>query len=33
LVSVATLTRYALHRFNRDGCFAATGALSYTTLV
>ena len=22
-----------LHRFNRDGCFAAAGALSYTTLV
>src|SRR5260370_16330839 len=31
----ATLTfcRYALHRFNRDGCFGASGALSYTTLV
>jgi membrane protein len=25
--------RYALHRFSRDGCFAASGALSYTTLV
>jgi membrane protein len=25
--------RYALHRFNADGCFAASGALSYTTLV
>jgi membrane protein len=24
---------YALNRFNRDGCFAASGALSYTTLV
>lgn len=24
---------YALHRFNQDGCFAASGALSYTTLV
>src|ERR1700761_691302 len=28
-----TFCRYALHRFNRDGCFAASGALSYTTLV
>jgi membrane protein len=25
--------RYALHRFNVDGCFAASGALSYTALV
>lgn len=24
---------YALNRFNKDGCFAASGALSYTTLV
>src|SRR5579862_3406479 len=24
---------YALRRFNADGCFAASGALSYTTLV
>src|SRR5437763_1813351 len=23
---------YALNRFNQDGCFAASGALSYTTL-
>src|SRR5437660_4333167 len=28
-----TFCRYELHRFNRDGCFAAAGALSYTTLV
>ena len=28
-----TFCRYALHRFNVDGCFAASGALSYTTLV
>jgi membrane protein len=28
-----TFCRYALHRFSRDGCFAASGALSYTTLV
>src|SRR5438105_10549915 len=33
LVALATFSRYALHRFNRDGCFAASGALSYTTLV
>jgi membrane protein len=33
LVSIATFTLYALHRFNHDGCFAASGALSYTTLV
>jgi membrane protein len=31
--SVLTFCRYALHRFSRDGCFAASGALSYTTLV
>src|SRR5262245_51569021 len=24
---------YAVNRFNSDGCFAASGALSYTTLV
>ena len=28
-----TFSRYALYRFNADGCFAASGALSYTTLV
>jgi membrane protein len=28
-----TFCRYALHRFNADGCFAASGALSYTSLV
>jgi membrane protein len=33
LVSIATFSFYALHRFNHDGCFAASGALSYTTLV
>src|SRR3954451_14178964 len=33
LASIATFSFYALHRFNRDGCFAACGALSYTTLV
>jgi membrane protein len=33
IVSAATFSRYALHRFNHDGCFAASGALSYTTLV
>ena len=33
LASVVTFSRYALHRFNHDGCFAASGALSYTTLV
>ncbi|HTV88372.1 MAG TPA: YihY family inner membrane protein, partial [Stellaceae bacterium] len=32
-VAVLTFCRYALHRFNQDGCFAASGALSYTTLV
>ncbi|HEY4470512.1 MAG TPA: YhjD/YihY/BrkB family envelope integrity protein, partial [Stellaceae bacterium] len=31
--AAGTFCRYALHRFNRDGCFAASGALSYTTLV
>src|SRR5882762_2521042 len=33
LAAVGTFSRYAVHRFNRDGCFAASGALSYTTLV
>src|SRR5689334_24126092 len=33
LVATLTFCRYALHRFSRDGCFAAAGALSYTTLV
>src|SRR5437870_13772225 len=33
LAPAGTFSRYALHRFNRDGCFAASGALSYTTLV
>src|SRR5712671_4578428 len=28
-----TFSRYALHRFNRDGCFVASGALSYPALV
>jgi membrane protein len=31
--AVRTFCLYALHRFSRDGCFAASGALSYTTLV
>src|SRR5260221_3109905 len=33
LAAAWTFWRYTLHRFNRDGCFAASGALSYTTLV
>ena len=34
LVTTATaFALYALRRFNLDGCFAASGALSYTTLV
>src|SRR6266581_3791343 len=33
LAAILTFCRYALHRFNRDGCFGASGALSYTTLV
>ena len=33
LATAGTFSLYALHRFNRDGCFAASGALSYTTLV
>ncbi|HVB15383.1 MAG TPA: YihY family inner membrane protein [Stellaceae bacterium] len=33
LTATATFCRYVLHRFSRDGCFAASGALSYTALV
>jgi len=33
LAVTVTFCRYALHRFSRDGCFAASGALSYTSLV
>ncbi|HEX6441872.1 MAG TPA: YihY family inner membrane protein [Stellaceae bacterium] len=33
LAAAWTFCCYALHRFSRDGCFAASGALSYTTLV
>jgi membrane protein len=33
LAATVTFCRYALHRFNRDGCFVASGALSYTSLV
>src|SRR5437667_11652632 len=33
LAAVGTFSLYAVHRFSRDGCFAASGALSYTTLV
>ena len=33
LAAVWTFCCYALHRFSADGCFAASGALSYTTLV
>src|SRR5437588_8343768 len=33
LMATLTFCRYALHRFSRDGCFAASGALSYTTLL
>ena len=33
ITAIAMFGRYALHRFSRDGCFAASGALSYTTLV
>src|SRR5215475_5552946 len=32
-VDAGAFSIYALNRFNRDGCFAASGALSYTTLV
>jgi len=33
LAAAGAFSLYVLHRFNRDGCFAASGALSYTTLV
>src|SRR4029077_9625794 len=33
LAATRTFCRYALHRFSRDGCFAASGALSYPALV
>ena len=33
IAATGTFCRYVLHRFSRDGCFAASGALSYTTLV
>jgi membrane protein len=33
VVSAGAFTLYALRRFNRDGCFAASGALSYAALV
>jgi len=33
LATTTAFTHYVLSRFNRDGCFAAAGALSYTTLV
>jgi membrane protein len=33
LATAAAFFRYALARFNQDRCFAAAGALSYTTLV
>jgi membrane protein len=33
LAATLTFCRYVLHRFSADGCFAASGALSYTTLV
>src|SRR5215831_15764689 len=31
--TVASFTMYSLRRFIEDGCFAASGALSYTTLI
>jgi membrane protein len=31
--TAAAFAMYSLRRFNADGCFAASGALSYTTLV
>src|SRR5580693_5174376 len=31
--TLAAFAMYSLRRFNADGCFAASGALSYTTLV
>jgi membrane protein len=33
LAKTVAFARYVVTRFNRDGCFAASGALSYTTLV
>jgi membrane protein len=33
LAATLTFSRYVLHRFNRDGCFAASSALSYMSLV
>ena len=33
LATVSAFVLYSLRRFNVDGCFAASGALSYTTLV
>jgi membrane protein len=33
LAATLTFSQYALYRFSRDGCFAASGALSYTTLL
>src|SRR5215475_14499394 len=32
-VDAGAFSIYAVNRFNSDGCFAASGALSYTTLV
>jgi membrane protein len=33
MATLAAFAMYSLRRFNADGCFAASGALSYTTLV
>ena len=33
VATAAAFALYSLRRFNTDGCFAASGALSYTTLV
>ena len=33
VATLAAFAMYSLRRFNADGCFAASGALSYTTLV
>jgi membrane protein len=33
LATLVAFTMYSLRRFNADGCFAASGALSYTTLI
>ena len=33
VATAAAFALYSLRRFNADGCFAASGALSYTTLV